>query len=80
MRNGNYFKVMHPSGPCLVLILPMRNGNLVNIFIPPLLIKFVLILPMRNGNFDSIIRKTSSACSSYPTYEEWKLMRLLKGS
>jgi len=51
----------------------MRNGNKLKIAILCLQIN-VLILPMRNGNKykDDIIRMKIK--SSYPTYEEWKLL------
>jgi len=41
-------------------------------------IYLVLILPMRNGNAFKTEKKVSVYLSSYPTYEEWKLI-LKKG-
>ena len=37
----------------------------------------VLILPMRNGNYIIISDLNRSLSSSYPTYEEWKLGKIL---
>ena len=60
-----------------VLILPMRNGNpsqysvFSNCFL-------VLILPMRNGNLSLAFSISElTPFSSYPTYEEWKLVSQL---
>ena len=56
----------------MVLILPMRNGNIIRISGCSISI-IVLILPMRNGNYASFINSFVSFLCSYPTYEEWKL-------
>ena len=37
----------------------------------------VLILPMRNGNLKLYTKTFSSLDGSYPTYEEWKLLKYL---
>ena len=56
-----------------VLILPMRNGN--NDGAKPYVREYtVLILPMRNGNGQVYSAGTKITLSSYPTYEEWKLV------
>ena len=62
-----YFSFKH------VLILPMRNGNLF-IFLFSLNDIIVLILPMRNGNEYKAKWYGREIISSYPTYEEWKLL------
>ena len=74
MRNGNPFIFTCISFMGFkVLILPMRNGNHINLDVPVYLIT-VLILPMRNGNQIVPQLEALSSFSSYPTYEEWKLM------
>ena len=60
-----------PNEHILVLILPMRNGNHLQIISFPILYVQVLILPMRNGNTIAQVRFRGRQ-SSYPTYEEWK--------
>ena len=57
----------------MVLILPMRNGNMKYLPCHGSLTS-VLILPMRNGNYITGVMVTFSigSISSYPTYEEWK--------
>jgi len=60
-----------PSKCSQVLILPMRNGNLLR-NLKMIYNLLVLILPMRNGNFISFALATLSWICSYPTYEEWK--------
>jgi len=37
----------------------------------------VLILPMRNGNKYEYEVEESAATGSYPTYEEWKLSKII---
>ena len=51
----------------------MRNGN-DNFLYDLLTSAIVLILPMRNGNFISPEDISVKDESSYPTYEEWKLI------
>ena len=66
----NYCNVFRAS----VLILPMRNGNYGK-SITKTSKQPVLILPMRNGNppFNALSASLMKS-SSYPTYEEWKLL------
>ena len=56
----------------IVLILPMRNGNILYMYLEILQL-FVLILPMRNGNNTTLLYMHLEQPRSYPTYEEWKL-------
>ena len=56
-----------------VLILPMRNGNLLTWY-QKTYNWYVLILPMRNGNECACGKRKNENLSSYPTYEEWKLL------
>ena len=57
----------------LVLILPMRNGNMRG-GIRQKKYQRALILPMRNGNyFWHLMKYPKLLPGSYPTYEEWKL-------
>ena len=51
----------------------MRNGN-PDVSNEMKAISSVLILPMRNGNNNTPLSKPSPFLSSYPTYEEWKLL------
>jgi len=77
MRNGNEGIIYENDKWALtVLILPMRNGNIyINSFSLYALYS-VLILPMRNGNIDkSQAIDTEVRVRSYPTYEEWKLVK-----
>jgi len=77
MRNGNStLRLLNVFRKALVLILPMRNGNAQCSF-DIAIISFVLILPMRNGNQSSKLPLLQRFYCSYPTYEEWKLSRLL---
>ena len=55
----------------IVLILPMRNGNLEKLNIHQHYFH-VLILPMRNGNSHLSAYWHWQTSRSYPTYEEWK--------
>ena len=56
-----------------VLILPMRNGNNIDIKLSYVANR-VLILPMRNGNDgEAKIGMNWAETRPYPTYEEWKL-------
>ncbi len=51
MRNGNSRMNPDMELDTKVLILPMRNGNVVNrLYVPST--DLVLILPMRNGNLN----------------------------
>ena len=73
MRNGNSYRRKRAFLFFSVLILPMRNGNKIfTLFL--LLTYFVLILPMRNGNYTTSPFASNVSNSSYPTYEEWKLI------
>ena len=56
---------------CLVLILPMRNGNKI-LRLAWETFLWVLILPMRNGNLNKFSIFKNKELGSYPTYEEWK--------
>jgi len=49
----------------LVLILPMRNGNLLFLLLLPLPL-YVLILPMRNGNY--LVLKYQNSSSYLPPW------------
>ena len=79
MRNGNFDYDVPIRYYILVLILPMRNGNSVSIFNFTISMKLVLILPMRNGNVKPDVKTLEliGLSSSYPTYEEWKLVLFL---
>ena len=49
MRNGNFVSDTQDLTGKDVLILPMRNGNILGLIVIQVLL-MVLILPMRNGN------------------------------
>ena len=55
----------------------MRNGNKARLSAPASATFFVLILPMRNGNRVQKRGREMEVLRSYPTYEEWKQIKLI---
>ena len=72
MRNGNFFLHCLVQPHNLVLILPMRNGNL-DFFKSCLNVKKFLSYLWGMETFSPVFSVNPNISRSYPTYEEWKL-------
>jgi len=76
MRNGNHDEILEVYKEKYVLILPMRNGNVVVLRLPN---KFIWCSYPTYEEWKPFWIKNKSFWSffcSYPTYEEWKRAQL----